>query len=769
MRGPEEGQERRDHNELSGTVYGPAIQAGTVYGGIHIRTEAAAGAGAGAGPMAGAGTPHVPWQLPPSVAITDRTAELDALERHRARAAQEGHPTLAAISGLGGVGKTAVALAWLHTLRSHFPGGQLYADLGAQSPAGPATPAEVVSGFLRALGVPTQQVPVAFPEQAALYRSLTAGRRLVVLLDDAATAAQVRPLLLGGQNVTAVTSRWRMPGLTVDGCYPVHLGPLAPEAAVELLEVTLADGRVAAQPDEARALVELCAGLPLAVRVAGARLAARPRRGIATMVRALTEEHDRLEALAIEGDHNVRAALDLSYQGLPPAAARLYRLLGLHPGPEFGGAAANAVLAGDATELLDVLHDANLLVDTGGGGESPAGGPAATATATATGADASTSTSRGIRVEEDRYRFHALVRLHAAAKAREDEPPSEREAALRRIADHYLASATRAEEIIDPQHLTMDRDYDNEPVGVADFGDDPESALDWLERELPNLMAVIRLARPAGFPSVGWQLTDALWPLFLRRKFYEQWRAAHEEGLLAARQLENRAAECRMLTSGGVGELGMGGHERALEMFEQAAEVFRADGDALGHARTLNYRGLAHQRLGHLDRAAEFFRLAARELPGCGDPRAGGLARLNLADVALARGLHEEAATDADAAYSTLRDEGDPYNAARAATLLGRAYLGLDRLDRAEDRLTTALSALRAVGADYETARALESLGGLAERRGQPGLARDRYRESLDLYSAAGRSESGSARTVRAALGRLEEQPPPEARSDEQP
>ncbi|MGW6505962.1 ATP-binding protein [Streptomyces niveus] len=717
-----EPEERRNHNTLSGTVHGYAVQAGSVFGGIHVSTGTASSEGA----------PYVPWQLPPSGPLTDRTAELDALERHRDRAALAGHPTLVAITGLGGVGKTAAALAWLHTLRGHFPGGQLYADLGAQSPNGPAVPDEVMSRFLRALGVSPEQVPSAFPERTALYRTLTAGKRLVLLLDDAATAAQVRPLLLGGQNVTAVTGRWRMPGLTVDGCYAVHLAPLAPEAAVELLDVTLADGRVAAQPDEARALVELCAGLPLAVRIAGARLAARPGRGIATMVRALAEEHERLEELAIEGDHNVQAALDLSYQGLPPAAARLYRLLGLHPGPEFGGTAADAVLAGDAAELLDVLYDANLLIDVGGGAAGNA--------------------------REDRYRFHTLVRLHAAAKAREDEPLAERDAAIRRIADHYLASATRAEEIVDPQHRTLDRNYGEGPVIMADFAD-TASALDWLERELANLMAVIHLARPAGFPSVAWQLADALWPLFLRRKFYENWRAAHEEGLLAAAELGNLVAECRMLTSGGVGALGMGNHERALEMFERAARAFRGAGDKLGSARTLNYCGLAHQRLGHLDRAAELFRRAAVALPTCGDPRAGGLARLNLADVALARGLHDEATAEADIAYLTLRDEGDTYNAARAATLLGRAYLGVGRLDHAEDRLTMAHTTLRAMVADYESARVLESLAVLAERRGQPELAKDRYREALDLYTAAGRSESAGARAVRAGVSRLEDRP----------
>ncbi|MEV0276393.1 NB-ARC domain-containing protein [Streptomyces sp. NPDC050610] len=709
------GSEHHSRNELSGTVHGPAVQAQTIHGGIHIRTEAPSGH-------------QPPWQLPPSVRITDRTAVLSALERHRSHSAQGDHPTLAAVSGLGGVGKTAVALAWLNTLRPHFPGGQLYADLGAQSPGGPADPGEVVGRFLRALGVPTQQVPTAFAERTALYRSLTAERRLVVLLDDAASAAQVRALLPGGQSVTAVTSRWRMPGLTVDGGYAVHLEPLTPEAALELLEATLSDGRVAAQPDQARALVELCAGLPLAVRVAGARLAARPQRGITTMVRALTEEHHRLEALAIEGDHNVRAALDVSYQGLPPRAARLYRLLGLHPGSEFGSPAATAVLAEDATDTLDLLYDANLLTDVG---------------------DEHTG--------EERYRFHDLVRLHALAKAEDVESAQERAAALRRIADHYLATATRAEGIIDPHHLTMNRDYGAGPVVTTDFGDDVASALNWLERELPNLMAVIRSARPAGFATVGWQLADALWPLFLRRKFYEHWRTAHAEGAAAARELGDTEAECRMLTSGGIGELGMESPERALEMFEQAARAFRATGNELGYARTLNYQGLAHQRLGRLDRAAEFFADAASELSRCGDHRAGGLARFNLADIALTRDLPREAIAGAEAAYTTLTEAGDTYNAARAATLLGRAHLAVGLLDQAEDQLSLALTTLRATASGYETARALGTLAALAEQRGQADLARTHCREALDLYDAAGRSRSADAEAARTLLGQLED------------
>ncbi|GGO95094.1 ATP-binding protein [Wenjunlia tyrosinilytica] len=694
------------HNDVSGTVEGPSIQAGAVYGGIRI-----GGADADGGPRS-------PWQLPPRVRMADRAAELELLERFRTRAMEEDGRTLVAVSGLGGVGKTVLSLAWLHRLRPHFPDGQLYADLGAESTGGPVGPAEVLGRFLRGLGVTPERIPQAVDERLALYRSLTAQRRLVVLLDDALTAAQVRPLLPSGRSVTAVTSRWRLPGLSVDGCCPVHLEPLDTEAAVELLASTLDDDRVDNEPDQARTLVDLCARLPLAVRVAGARLAARPRRPLTTMVRALTEERGRLAALAIEGDHNVRATLDLSYQELPEAARRLYRLLGLYPGPTFGSGVAAAVLGGsaqtqgDASTVLDLLLDANLISDVGG----------------------------------ERFRFHELVRLHAAARAEEDETAEVREAAVRRVFDHLLASATNAEAAIDPHHRSLPRTLGPEPVEAEEFGEDGVGALEWLEEELANLMAVVRRARHLGLPTVTWQLVDAMWPLFTRHKHYDFWRTAHEEGLAAARECDDLAAQCRMLTSGGLGELDMARHTRALEMFEQAALLFRQQGDRLGHARTHNYRGLAHQGLGQLDEAVGAFELAAAECPRWNDPRAGGLARLNLADVAVSRGRLEDAADHADTARRILLEHGDPYNAARAATLLGRADLGRGRLDSAGVHLESALATFRRMTAGFETARALEGLAELAQRREKLQLARERYREALELYTALGVPAAEAAR-----------------------
>ncbi|MFF9480179.1 NB-ARC domain-containing protein [Streptomyces sp. NPDC014733] len=706
--------ERSVHNDISGQVLGPTVQAGIIHGDVYIGNQE---------PV----LPPAPWQLPPAVPLTDRADELLFLRRRRDRCVQRGHPFLAAISGLGGVGKTALALGWLHTLRPSLPGGQLYADLGARSPSGPVDPAETLSRFLRGLGVAPQQVPHTLAERAALYRSLTSRRPVAVLLDDAESAAHVRPLLPGGGSVTLVTSRGRMTGLTLEGGHQLHLEPLAPEDAMELLADTLGDRRVAECPDEAHDLVVLCAGLPLAVRVVGARLAARPRRSIAMMVGALSEERGRLDALAIDGDHSVRAALDLSYRGLPAEAARLYRLLGTHPGRHFDDGLATALLApagvtaGAAADLLDALHDTHLITETG----------------------------------EDRYRFHDLVRLHALARAEEEEPAAERAAALRRIAGHYLALATRAEHAVEPRRPTLERDPAAREAHSAPFGDgDAEAALDWLERELPDLVAVIRSVRTTAFPWFSWQLADALWPLFPRRKHYDHWRTVHGEGLAAAREHGDRAAQARMLTSGGLGELGCGAHDRALEMFESAAEILAADGDALGHARTLNYRGLALQRRGEPEAAAVLFTRAAAELPRHGDPRAGGLARLNAAGIALDAARPEEAAAAARAARDVLREAGDPYNAARATTLLGRARLLAGAAEEAEDLLSEALAVLRGVDAGYEVARALEALAEIARDRGATPVARARYEEALDLYVGVHRTERADA--VRARLDALD-------------
>ena len=690
--GAPQGTHTRNH--ISGPVEGVSVQAGTVHGGIHI-TEAARD------------TPPVPWELPPPVRLTSRLAELDVLEAARSRAEQLGAPTLVTLSGLGGVGKTVLAVSWLHRVRDDCPDGQLYADLGAHGQESPLRPGEVLGRFLRALGVAPERIPTAVDERVATYRSLTAGRRLVVLLDDAATAAQVRPLLPSAPGIAVVTSRTQLTGLTVDGFTALQLEPLAREDAVTLLASTLNDHRVLQEPTAAMELVDLCDGLPLAVRVAGALLAARPKRLITSMVQALTREQDRLDVLAIRGDHAVRSALDISYRALPEPAALLYRRLGLHPGPEFGSGLAAAALADpgtgptDAAGLLDTLVEASLLSEVGA----------------------------------ERYRFHDLVRLHASAEAERDSPDV-RSAACRRILDFHLVGATLAEEVLDPHHRSLPRELGPQPVPAPDLGGDAGRAMAWLEAERGNLMAAVRTARRIGLPALAWQLVDAMWPLFIRRKYYEDWREAHAEGLAAARSCGDRAAEARMLSSGGFGELGVAEHTRALTMFEEAAAILRESGDGLGHARTFNYRGLAYQRLGRLPEAADAFEQAAVLCRRHGDPRAGALAQLNRSSISLTLADFGRAAELAESAQQLLLEELDPYNAARAEVLLGRARLGLGTPDLAEENLLGARAELHRTGAGREEALALEALGEAAELRGQPPLARERYAEAVRLWQA---------------------------------
>ena len=234
----------------------------------------------------------------------------------------------------------------------------------------PADPTEILGRFLRAFGVAPDRIPGGPAERAALYQSLVTGRSLVVVLDDAISAAQVSPLLPASANsVALVTSRWRLAGLLARGARSIQLERLSPEAALELLELSLGHDRIEEDLDAARVLVELCARLPIALSVAAARLATRPRRPLTEMVEALTHERHRLSALSTEDDMTIRAALTLSYQGLPPSAARLYRLLGIYPGTTFstwGAAAAAGLPRSEIRPLLDILTDANLLDDLPG-------------------------------------------------------------------------------------------------------------------------------------------------------------------------------------------------------------------------------------------------------------------------------------------------------------------------------------------------------------------------------------------------------------------
>ncbi|WP_313896211.1 tetratricopeptide repeat protein [Streptomyces sp. YIM 98790] len=645
-------------------------------------------------------------------------AVLDGLEAGRAGS---GTAPLVVVSGPGGVGKTALASCWLRSRSEEFPDGQLYTDLLGHSAGGQALWTEAMGQFLRALGV--TQVPSEPAERVALWRSVTAPLRLAVLLDNAFSAAQVRPLLLGGQgSLVAVTSRYRLTGLGPDGAGFHQLGPLAVEDAVALLSRGIGPERVRREPAEARRVVALCAGLPLAVCLAAARLASRPRQPVRAMARALEREAERLSTLAVEGDSAVRAALDESYAVLGPDTARLYRLLGLLPVRVFetGLAAAVGALAfAEAERLIDALVEGSLVEDA----------------------------------EAGVFRFHDLVRLHAAERCEAEEPGPRRDEALRRAADWYLATATAAQRLLTPAQATMERTYRYPPQEPPAF-EDESAALGWLDARRADLLGVVRMAADRGWDDSAWMLVDALWPLFQRLRYYELWIEAHRLGLSAARRAGRRAGARRMLTSGAIGLSAAGRLDDAIAWYQEALRDARESNHARDEGQSLLGLGACHREAGRPAEAVPYLRRAVAVWEGAGYPRGAALARIVLGELAELGGEIRTALGHYRAARDALAELPEPYETARAQAFLGRALAAAGQAEEGLALLGQALTVFEETGATHWQARTLEMLGESAERSPGAGrrTARGHYERSLALFTSY---SADDAERVRERLARL--------------
>ncbi|GII87738.1 NTPase [Sphaerisporangium siamense] len=678
-------------NELSGTVHGPAVQARDVHGDIHLHHA----------------TPPLPKpnQLPATGVLVGRTTALSRLDAIRTRLEESGVPAVAVVSGPAGIGKSAVVLHWAHRERAAFPDGRLFADLQGHAADAPVQPAEVLGRFIRAFGIMPERIPGGLAERSALYQSLVSERRLLVVLDDAVSAAQVSPLLpASAGSVAVVTSRMRLGGLLARGAQAVRLDRLGADAALELLEKTVGDDRVRDEPGAARELVQLCAGLPLALCVAAARLATRPNRPLTDMVEALTNERQRLSALSMEDDMTIRAALMLSYGTLSPSeAARVYRLLGLFPGATIDARAAAAMAnlsRAEIRRLLDVLVDANLLDDAPGGA----------------------------------VRMHELTRLHAREMAEEHDTDADRAEAVRRVLDWYLHTAAAASRTVMPYRRVTYDAIVHVPAEQVAF-DGSAAALDWLERELPNLRTAVRTASERGLFPTAWQLVEALWPLFLYRGLHAERLEIDQMGLAAARDGANPRAEAKMLNRTGLALRALGRLDEAAVHFRGAVDIWRREGDAQRIAG-------GHRRLGLLEldrgRVAEAVALFEEALDGyrrTGEQRRAARTLGDLGDALTRQGRTREAVARLTEARRLLVPESDPYNQARMLILLGRARVGEPE---AAGLLDEGLREMRRIGSDAGEALALEALGDLAARERRLEDARTFYEEALRLLSARG-------------------------------
>ncbi|HEY6309330.1 MAG TPA: BTAD domain-containing putative transcriptional regulator, partial [Streptosporangiaceae bacterium] len=515
-----------------------------------------------------AGFVPVPAQLPlDAPGFSGRREELAVLHAMlpalRPAATQDQVPVVI-VSGTAGVGKTALAIHFGRQVAKRFPDGQLYVNLRGRDPRQPSMePAEALGYLVNALGIPSSRIPVPLDERAALFRSLVDGKRVLIVLDNASNAAQVRPLLPGSPGcLVVVTSRNQMAGLVAaEGAALVELDVLSDAEAHEMLARRLGQDRVAAEAAAADEIIEACARLPLALSVAVGRAGSgRSRRLLAELATELRDARSRLDAL--EDDDvatDMRAVLSWSYDQLSPAAARMFRLLGLHPGSDISLSAA-ASLAGipraEAGAALRELVRTHMVTEYVSG----------------------------------RFTFHDLLRVYAADQAERLDAAPERDAAMHRVLDHYLHTATSASQRFSPFRSPLRLAPPEPGVLPADMAD-KDQAMAWFDAEIQVLNALIGYASANGFDSHAWQIPWTLGPFFHRRGRWRNYAASQRTALEAARRLDDPVALAHAHYLLGHAQSQMGDYDAADPNFREALDLFRELGDRANEAVVLNGLG----------------------------------------------------------------------------------------------------------------------------------------------------------------------------------
>jgi DNA-binding SARP family transcriptional activator/tetratricopeptide (TPR) repeat protein len=634
--------------------------------------------------------PAPPAQLPHDVdGFTGREAELNGLlALVSPQAGVNGGPPCAGpvvilvIDGPAGVGKTALAVHAAHRVAASFPDGQLFVDLRGFTPrSSPMTAEEALGHLLHGLGADPQRVPADPDDQAAMYRTLLARRRVLIVLDNADCAEQVRPLLPGtGPCHVLITSRNRLDGLIArDGAHRIVVGVFSPHEATTLLERFCPGGQVAAEHGAAVHLARLCGYLPLALRIVAQRASTRCGGTLAELAAELAAERGRLDLLAVADDPtSVRAAFDWSYRALPPGAAEAFRMLGAHPGPDIAAPAAAALLGSapdHARALLDELARRHLIEETSPG----------------------------------RYRFHDLIRCFAAEQAA--GLGRDRQAdAVRRLAQWYLHTADAADFILDPRRPRVPLDGPEQALRPLRFGSYAE-ALDWCDAEQDNILPVTRSAAAAALHSAAWQLPVALFGYFYLRKPWTIWLAATETGLAAACRANDQLGLAATRTSLGIAHAELRRPEAAIDYLTQALPLVQEIGHRDGEAIIDVILGASHRDLELYDQAIDYLQQALAIWQGTGDRWGEAISLQYLAETHLGTRQFRQAITELHRALRIRRDIGDEYGAAWIQHDLAAAHRHLGDFSAAVHHLGHALSVRRRIGDRWGEASTLGLLG----------------------------------------------------------
>ena len=626
-------------------------------------------------------------QLPPQVPdFTGRDLELIRLAdlaRQVAGGASR-TPAVATVCGQAGVGKTALTVQAAHELAEHFPDGSWYLDLRGADPH-PLDPADALGRLLGALGVPPERVPPAVAERSALYRSLCHDRRLLIVLDDAADEAQVRPLLPASPtSVTLVTSRRVLAGL--EGVRRLPLDMLSPEGAVELMGEIVGHQRVAAEPSAAFELARLCGYLPLALRIAGNRLASRRTWTFRHLVEQLRDDQRRLELLTA-GDLQVRSAFAVSYQQLAPEVRTVFRRLTLVPGPDFHTALAGVLADGPAAgpgrdagaaaaDIVEELVDASLI--------EPAPTPG-------------------------RYRFHDLLRLFARDRLIAEEDRDEILAAERRILRWLVSTATWAATFVDPAGEDSDRDLDSPPGAGYITGRD--EALRWLDLEWTNWLGALRCCAELDLHEEVRRLAHAMHWYSDVRWYRSEWREVFGLALTAARRLGDRDQEGVMLNYLAWTYSALGPFERAMELHREALEITREVGNRNEEGWALVYLGNCERRTGRPAEAIGYYEQALAVFREIGYRTGEVTALTHLGESLREAGEYERSLRYQEEAFGVSTRSGNSMGQALASMRMGLALGALGRWHEACGHYENAITCFRAAGNVYEEGLVLHYLG----------------------------------------------------------
>jgi DNA-binding SARP family transcriptional activator len=663
-----------------------------------------------------------PAQLPADVAdFTGREDQIKHLCDLLASGGTEADPgavRIALVAGSGGLGKTSLAVHAAHRVRPSFPDGQLYVDLLGATPQ-PLLPGDVLARFLRDLGVDGSHIPVDEDERAARYRTVLDGRRMLIVLDNARDAAQVRPLLPGTASCAVLlTTRNRMPDLASTRL--VDLNVLDDDEALTLFTRVVGDERASAEPEATAELLLACAGLPLAIRICAARLATRSGWTIRAMANRLRDEHRRLDEMRV-GDLAVRASFQVSFASLPAEAqpdgvapADAFRLLGLWQGPSISSAAAAALFGTPeylAEDALETLVDAHLLEST----------------------------------TADRYKFHDLLRVYSSERAVADLSESDRGAAVGRLLRWYMRTSDAAGTAVAPHRYNIPLEPVGDPAPLSFAGVD--DALSWYDSERVNLVAATRQASSVDLHEVAWRLPAPLFRIFETRGNWADLVTTHRMALDSARHVGNRQGEAWVLTN--LGEaLARTGDSEGIGCLEQALAISREVGDRRGESRAANNLADAYTRLGRSEEAIDLLRRALDLKRAEGHRYGEGVALVNLGDALLDLNRADEALDYLQQARRTFAEIEAVDGAGYVLASLGRCYLLLGRDADALDHLGQGLASHQISGNRQQQAAALRLLGRAQARSGLGAEARESWARAAGIFDDLG--DSTRAAEVRA-------------------